>query len=107
VVAGIGPAIAASGKSGELAVIGGEGNPTNVKLIAADRGQDAANAVDAEWLGWAAVDTLNRVLAGRPAAPQGIGWQIVDRDHNIGEAGTYAVDVDFKSAYRKVWGQSE
>lgn len=107
VVAGIGPAIVASGKSDRLAVMGGEGNATNVKLIAGDKGQDAANAVEVEWLGWAAVDTLNRVLAGQGAAPQGIGWQIVDRDHNIGEAGTYQVDVDFKSAYRKVWGQSE
>jgi ribose transport system substrate-binding protein len=107
VVAGIGPAIVASGKSSRLAVVGGEGNPTSIKLIRGDKGQDAANAVDVDWLGWGAVDTLNRALAGEPAAPEGIGWQIVDGEHNISADGTYDVGVDFKSAYRKVWGRSE
>jgi ribose transport system substrate-binding protein len=107
IVAGIGPAIAASGQGGRLAVVGGEGNGTNLKLIAADRGQDAANVVDVGWLGWGAVDTLNRAFAGKPAAPEGIGWQIADRQHNLSANGAYNVGVDFKSGYRKVWGLSK
>ncbi|CUU59634.1 hypothetical protein Ga0074812_13014 [Parafrankia irregularis] len=54
-----------------------------------------------EWIGWAAVDALNRQLAGPGSAPddQGIGFQIVDRTHNLPESGAYAytVPVDFKA----------
>lgn len=105
-LAGIGAAIQASGKSSKLAVIGGEGNPTNIKLIRLDKGQDAANVIDIGWLSWAAVDTLNRVLAGQKPVPEGIGWQIVDREHGLSSAGTYKPPVDFKAAYRKAWGLS-
>jgi ribose transport system substrate-binding protein len=104
---GIAATIHGSGRSGKLKVMGGEGDPASIKLIHSDRGQDAANVLDIEWAGWAAVDSLNRLFAGERVVPQGIGWQLVDREHNLSNSGEYDLEVDFKSSYRKAWGLSE
>lgn len=100
---GIGPGIQASGRGGELAVIGGEGFPSNIELIREGIQQDAVNALPNEWVGFASIDTLNRLFAGGGPVPQGLGWQLVDADHNMPEAGPYEPDVDFRAAYERVW----
>lgn len=105
VVLGAGTAITESGRSEELAVMGGEGFAANVDLIRSGGPQDAAVAFQQEWIGWATVDTLNRVFAGETEIPdQGFGWQLVDEDHNLPPEGGYRSPVDFKRAYRAIWG---
>jgi ribose transport system substrate-binding protein len=104
-VNGVAPAIIESGRAGQILVIGGEGFPSNLRLIRDKKGQDAANGFPAEWNGWAAVDGMNHVFHGQKAVDSGIGWQLIDREHNLPAPGKpYTPPVDFKTAYKKAWG---
>ncbi|MDF2052231.1 substrate-binding domain-containing protein [Arthrobacter sp. Cr_A7] len=103
---GLETAITGSGKSDSLHTIGGEGNGQNLDFIAKNQGEDATLAVANGWLGYAAVDTAIRVLAGQPGVTQGIGFQLVDKDNvaDVTLAGHYNPPVDYIAAYRKAWG---
>lgn len=103
---GISQTIASSGRSEQMAVMGGEGLPPNVEQIAAGSGgQDAAVTLPFDWSSYGAVDDLNRIFAGEEPVAQGFGFQLIDKDHGI-EDGKLAQPVDFRAAYRKAWGLS-
>lgn len=58
-----------------------------------------------EWGAWAAMDNMNRVLAGKPAIQQNVPIRLITAE-NIGSikpGGPWTGDIDYKSAYRKVW----
>lgn len=105
---GVSAAVMASGRSDELNVIGGAGTEPNFDLIREDRGQDADIAYPNRWEGFAAVDWMNRLLNGETPtgenAPVGIGFQLVDADHNLPESGPVPATVDFEDTYLKAWG---
>jgi ribose transport system substrate-binding protein len=102
---GISGALLESNRNDQIEVIAGEGFPTNLQMVRDNKGQDAANAFPAQWTGYAAIDTLNSLFAGRPAQDSGIGYQIIDREHNLPPAGKgYEPKADYKAAYRKAWG---
>ena len=68
---------------------------------------DAVMAYSSRWLGWALADTLNSALAGKPVRNSGIGWQLVTAENDPSDAdGNYRPTVDYRSAYRKLWGLS-
>jgi ribose transport system substrate-binding protein len=101
----IAPAIVESGRGDRLAVIAGEGFPSNIQLIRDNKGQDASAAISSSWLGYAAVDTLNSVFAGQKVQDSGVGIRLIDHDHNMPAPGKgYETEVDFRSAYFKAWG---
>ncbi|MPQ99559.1 substrate-binding domain-containing protein [Modestobacter sp. I12A-02628] len=103
---GISQTIAASGRTDQLAVIGGEALPPNVEQIAeGSGGQDAAVSLPFAWSSYGAVDDLNRIFAGEQPVAQGFGFQLVDADHGI-EGGQLVEKVDFRAAYRAAWGVS-
>lgn len=86
-------------------VIGGEGYPGTMDMIR-DGLVFGAVAQPQEWYGWAAADTMNRVLAGETTFPlQGANLFIVDKNHSLNPAkgSPLQVDFDFKSVYEKVW----
>jgi ribose transport system substrate-binding protein len=67
---------------------------------------DGITAHDPTWMGWAAMDNVNRFVAGQPPAPQGIGFVVVDKDHNLPPNGQpYEAPVDYRAAYLKIWGK--
>jgi ribose transport system substrate-binding protein len=103
---GLQTAITGSGKSDALSIIGGEGNGQNLGFIANNQGEDATIAVANDWLGYAAVDTAVRVMAGKPAVPEGVGFQLVDQENvaSVSRDGKYVPPVDYVSAYHAVWG---
>jgi ribose transport system substrate-binding protein len=102
---GIGSAVVESGRNAQLAVIAGEGFPSNVQLIRDGKGQGAANAFPAAWTGYAAVDSLNSVFHGQKPQDAGIGYRLIDRDHNLpGPGKGYEPSKDFRTAYKKAWG---
>jgi ribose transport system substrate-binding protein len=104
---GLGQAVNASGRAASIHAMGGEGLTPNLGLIRTKRGQNASVAYDASWLGWGAVDTTARALAGQPEAPEGIGWQTVDSSHNLpGGEGAYKASYDFRTAYKSIWKTS-
>lgn len=102
---GVGAAILESGRNDQLAVVAGEGFPSNVQLIRDNKGQDAANAFPSQWTGYAAVDSLNSLFHGQKPQDSGIGYKLLDREHNLPPAGQgYAPIADFKATYKKIWG---
>jgi ribose transport system substrate-binding protein len=100
-------AVADSGRQGELTVSSGEGSIEANELIRSEGGITDGLGLPLNWLGWASADEINRYFAGEPASPEGIGFQVIDKEHNLPEAGeNYTPEVDYKSAYEKVWGGS-
>lgn len=102
---GVAAALMESGRNDQIEVIAGEGFPSNVDLIRDNKGQDAAMAFPAQWTGYAAIDSLNSVFHGTAPQDSGIGWKLIDRDHNLPAKGKgYEPDTDFRAAYKKAWG---
>ncbi|MGB2757347.1 MAG: substrate-binding domain-containing protein [Acidimicrobiia bacterium] len=98
------PAIRSSGADISAQLVGGEGLTANMDLIRSGD-QAVALAYPHEWMAWSAVDITNRIFAkADPTVNQGISWQLVDKDHNLPASGPYVPPVDFKAAYREVWG---
>lgn len=96
----------------DIQLLGGEGLPANIDLIRSGA-QTTALAVAHEWGGYASLDMANRLFAGEKIADmplEGVGFQLVDKDHNLPAAGPYVPldaeghQIDFVAAYRKVWG---
>jgi ribose transport system substrate-binding protein len=89
-----------------LSITSGTG-ATTMDLIRQDGGLSASVASDFVWIGYASADTLNRVFAGSPPVPEGLGLQIVDATHNLPATGAYQVsDVNYAAAYDKMWSGS-
>jgi ribose transport system substrate-binding protein len=102
---GISPAVVASGRKDKLYVMGGEGFAPELDLIRGGKGLNAVNIVASDWTGWAAIDTLNSLFLGQPAADSGLGWQLADKDNNLPASGPFVPAIDFKAAYRKAWAK--
>lgn len=114
VALGIGQAIAASGRGGQLIVGGGEGFAENVALVRKGISQTFYSGFPSVRVGWAAVDGMNRLLSGLPQADSGIGYQTADKDRNL-PATDVAYDgnvqdgkpaVDYRANYLRIWGVS-
>jgi ribose transport system substrate-binding protein len=101
---GIAPAVVQSGRAKDLYVMGGEGFAPELDLLRAGQGVNAVNIAPSDWTGWASIDTLNSLFTGKPVADSGLGWQLVDKGHNLPPAGPFVPSVDFKAAYKKAWG---
>lgn len=101
---GVAPAVAQSGRKDKLYVMGGEGFAPELDLLRANQGVNAVNIAPSDWTGWAAVDTMNSLFTGKPVADSGLGWQLVDKEHNLPASGPFVPKVDFKAAYKKAWG---
>jgi ribose transport system substrate-binding protein len=84
---------------------GGLGLPAAIELIRAGLLDAAPAGISQEWVGYASVDQMNRAFHGQPSVPQGIGFTLIDRDHNLPAVGeAYQPPVDWKSAYLRAWG---
>ena len=84
---GVGSALVESGRNDKIEVIAGEGFPSNIQLIRDNKGQDAANAFPAPWTGYAAIDSLNSLFHGQKPQDSGIGYKLIDREHNLRHSG--------------------
>jgi ribose transport system substrate-binding protein len=103
VVAGIGAAIVDSGRTDKLISVAGAGFPANMELVRHDGGQTAGYAVSVPWEGYAAIDTVNRVLHGMPSQSSGIGVGFFDKTHNLPASGPAVPPVNYVQAYLKTW----
>jgi ribose transport system substrate-binding protein len=101
---GVQTAILNSGRNDDLLVVGGEGYLSNLEAIRSNSGQDNALAFDARWEGWAAVDAMNRAFAGAEQVHGGQGYIYVDATTNMPESGAWDSQVDFRSAFKTLWG---
>jgi len=103
--AGLSQAIVSSGRLAKLSVVTGFGDASNMDLIRENKGQGAVLGYATQWGAYGSVDTAIRVMNGEQPVVEGDGFQIVDAEHNLPAAGAdYAGSVDYKAAYRKLWG---
>lgn len=103
-LAGVQTAILNSGRVGELLVIGSEGFLSNLDAIRSGSGQNIAMAFDSRWEAWASVDAMNRAFAGAEQVHGGQGYIYVDAATNMPETGAWDSNVDFRSAFKTLWG---
>jgi ribose transport system substrate-binding protein len=103
ILLGIGAAVKASGR--KLILTGNEGLAPNIALIKQGLQTMAVGFPDG-WGGWGAIDEMNRALNNEPSVDEGIGNQIVDKDHNLPTKTAFfdADPIDYKAAYKKIWG---
>ncbi|GAB3760571.1 hypothetical protein GCM10027600_00810 [Nocardioides ginsengisegetis] len=113
---GISQAVTASGRDADLLVTGNEGLSANLAAVSAGKGQDMIAGAPARWVGWAAIDGMNRLLQGEPQVDAGIGNQTLDAsspsmptettfyDGNIGADGKPL--QDYEANYLRIWGLS-
>jgi ribose transport system substrate-binding protein len=111
---GIAQAVTASGRDKEILVTGNEGLSPNMAFISEGKGQDMVAGAPARWVGWAAIDGMNRLLQDQPQVDAGIGSQTLDSsspslptettfyDGNIDEEGMPT--QDYETNYRRIWG---
>lgn len=86
----------------DLLVLGAEGFPSQYELLT-DGTIDMVMAFDTAWTGWAAIDTLNRVLDGAETVDEGVGYQLVTAEDMAG-ATDYEGPFDYRAVYSEVWG---
>ena len=99
-------AIKSSGRQDELLVVGGEGSAEGIKLIAGNGGMDACSGTPTEMQGYATVNYLAVLFAGKSLddVDNGIGIQICDKDHNLPPAGQgFQAPLDYKATYDRLW----
>ncbi|OWY62693.1 hypothetical protein B7486_57050 [cyanobacterium TDX16] len=85
----------------DLLVLGAEGAPSQYELL--EQGSiDMVMAFPSTWTGWAAVDTLNRILAGEETVDEGVGYQLVTAETMDGET-DYEGPIDYRAAYEEIW----
>jgi ribose transport system substrate-binding protein len=108
ITSGIAAAVRQAGRTADLWITGGEGDPPNVDLVIERKGQDAGVAAPIRWEMWSGFDVMNRIFAGdpEPAVKSGIGLMVWDRDRNLPPRGEFLpMPIDYASAYRGAWGK--
>ena len=103
--------VLASGIATDAKGIGMNANAQNLQLIKDDQFQVMSVANPYQWEAWAAIDNLNRLIAGEAVVDQNIPVRIFDKD-NVGElpademASGWNGGLDYVSQYKKLWGVS-
>jgi ribose transport system substrate-binding protein len=112
---GVMAALAASGRSEKIIIVGGEGTNEVLDMVRSrPAGTHAVMALPVEWDAFTAIDTLNRLFNGKkPSTEPGEGLQLVDLEHNLPAAGQKYVPirdgkpVDFAGLYAKAWASGK
>jgi ribose transport system substrate-binding protein len=91
-----------AGRTGKVKIAGYEGDPQTIDAIH-NATQAATIADPAEWMGWQAIDELNRSFAGAPAQNTPVVFKLIDKS-NVPDTKGWLGDYDFKAEYRKLWG---
>jgi ribose transport system substrate-binding protein len=96
-------AIRSAGKT--LAVAGDECDDPAIAAIKGSGPQQMCVARDFGWESWAALDSLNRQFASPGSTPvdEGLGFQVVDKDHNLPSGTSYTSPIDYQAAYKAIW----
>jgi ribose transport system substrate-binding protein len=97
-------AIRSSGRT-NLAIAGDECDTAAIAAIKAGGPQQMCVARDFGWESWAAMDELNRQFASPGSAPvdEGLGFEIVDKTHNLPSGSTWTAPFNYQGAYEKIW----
>ena len=86
-------------------VDGGSGTAEAMALVRSGVITAIGGTHDPQWMGYAAMDAINRLLQGKPQVPEGVGVRAVDKSAVQSEAGPYRSPIDWISGYDKLWNQ--
>ena len=97
-------AIKSTGRT-TLVVAGDECDNAAIAAIKGSGPQQMCVARDFGWESWAAMDELNRQLASPGSAPvdEGLGFQVVDKTHNLPSGSSWTAPINYQAAYEKIW----
>jgi len=100
-------AIEAGGLKGKVQVVGGNGNLQALQTIATSDTYVATAAVSYAFGSWAGIDGLNRIFAGEAPIDTKSPVRLIDKtnESQIESGKYYTGDVDFRAAYRAIWGK--
>jgi ribose transport system substrate-binding protein len=90
-------------RAGEINVMGDEGFEPELDLIRTGK-VTAVNAFFSDWAAWAGVDAMNSVFRHEKPHDSGLGWMLVDRDHNLPRSGPLVAPVDYQAEFERAWG---
>lgn len=87
----------------KVGLYGFDGNQANIKAIREGDFQVASLAGPFEWIGWAEVDSLNRLFQGQQPVPNIIRTKLMTKA-NVPSTDIWAGDEPYQDAYKKAWG---
>lgn len=90
-----------AGKTGKIKVAGYEGDPQAIEAIRAGT-QAMTIANPAEWMGWQAIDEMNRAFGGVKAANVPVAFRLIDKT-NVPDTKGWLGDLDFRARYLALW----
>jgi ribose transport system substrate-binding protein len=85
------------------AAVGFDGNSQNIDIIRSGGYQKATIALPMQWVGYAAVDQLNRLISKEPTVDQGVQTKLITQS-NAPKEGAFNGDSDVRADYLKLWG---
>jgi ribose transport system substrate-binding protein len=98
-------AIQESGK--QMEIVGGNGESDAISLVKSGEVAACTGCHDSSWMGYGAMDEINRILDGEPTVPEGIGQRVVTKENvaelDHGPEGAYSSPIDWRAAYEKAW----
>jgi ribose transport system substrate-binding protein len=89
----------------DVKIVGFPGTEQQVKYCAEGQNVAAVMGTDLHWGGWAAVDLMNRILAGEPVADENNQWMLQTQE-TCPASGNFAENntMDYRSQYKQLWG---
>jgi ribose transport system substrate-binding protein len=103
-------AILQAGLQDKVQVVSAEGNAQNLAYVASGKVQTADLAVPDAWMGWEAVDAMNRIFDGKASTiNSSVSNSEPDRlfltsGNKPAFTGPWTGDYDYAAAYQKLWG---
>ncbi len=90
----------------DVMVISGDGTSQAIQCIREKCGQTATVAFALDWIGWADIDAMNRLLQGKDPAPaaEQVPVKLITAENVPAQPGTWNGDLDFRPKYRQLWG---
>jgi ribose transport system substrate-binding protein len=102
---GITQGVTQSGLTNKVQMVGGFGVAADYDAVRNNQGLTAVNSWPLQWWSYAAVDTLNSYFNKTPARDEGLGFEVVDKTHDLPAPGKdFGPSVDVAAAYAKSWG---
>jgi ribose transport system substrate-binding protein len=86
------------------AAVGGSGEADEQDFVREGKLEAITGAHDAAWMGWGAMDEINRALDGKPSVPEGVGPIVETKTANLPPQGSgFVSPINYQAAYEKIW----
>ncbi|HEX3736537.1 MAG TPA: substrate-binding domain-containing protein [Solirubrobacterales bacterium] len=91
-------------QTSEQFAVGFDANEPNVNSIREGGFEKATVGLPMQWVGFAQVDQLNRLLAGQPVVDEGVEPKLLTEE-NVPSSGAWNGDSDVRPVYEKIWAK--